>query len=124
MNVSDFEKYAWEGKPPKGMSPEGLVLYSIARAMYADYKEDKISKEEAQNRKQTALFYFDAIQGLARANSRIIHQLSISLAPRKDLVKRDKKALLEVISRIEGLASGLMRDFKSKVPEFFRFKEE
>ena len=124
MNRSEFDKYAWDEKPPKKMSPEGLVLYSIARAMYADYKANIISKEEAQSRKQMALFYIDALQGLARANSKIIYQLSVSLAPRKDLVKRDKKALLEVINRIEGLASGLMKEYKSRIPEFFRIKEE
>lgn len=121
MDIKVIEAEAWkkEGLSPKD-PPEKMIVYCIARAMYADYDAEKLTQIQAQNIKLTALTYFDMLQGLAHSNSKIIIELSKLTAPRKELPKKSKAELLEIINRIEGLVYGLMEKHNGRIPDILR----
>ena len=60
---------------------------------------------------------------LARSNHQIILELAKATAPRNELIKKDKADLLDIIARIEGVVTGLMKEFNGKVPEFLKMEE-
>lgn len=124
-DVKTIEAEAWKesGLSPKD-PPEKMIVYCIARAMYADYEAEKLTQIQAQNIKLTALTYFDMLQSLAHSNSRIITELSKLTAPRRELPKKSKAELLEIINRIEAIVAGLMSEYDGKLPEFLKIKEE
>lgn len=44
---SEIEKRAWQKDTPKDASPETMLIYCIAQALYADFAEGNIDQEEA-----------------------------------------------------------------------------
>lgn len=124
-DVKAIEAEAWKksGLSPKD-PPEKMIVYCIARAMYAEYEAEKLTQIQAQNIKLTALTYFEMLQGLAHSNSKIIIELSKLTAPRRELPKKSKAELLEIINRIEAIVAGLMSEYDGKLPEFMKIKEE
>lgn len=124
-DVKTIEAEAWKkrGLSPKD-PPEKMIVYCIARAMYADYEAEKLTQIQAQNIKLTALTYFDMLQSLAHSNSKIIIELSKLTAPRKELPKKSKAELLEIVNRIEAIVAGLMSEYDGKLPEFMKIKED
>lgn len=124
-DVKTIEAEAWKkcGLSPKD-PPEKMIVYCIARAMYADYDAEKLTQIQAQNIKLTALTYFDMLQSLAHSNSKIIIELSKLTAPRKELPKKSKAELLEIVNRIEAIVAGLMTEYDGKLPEFMKIKED
>lgn len=120
-DVKTIEAEAWKksGLSPKD-PPEKMIVYCIARAMYADYEAEKLTQIQAQNIKLTALTYFEMLQGLAHSNSKIIIKLSKLTAPRRELPKKSKAELLEIINRIEGLVYGLMEKHNGRIPDILR----
>ena len=60
---------------------------------------------------------------IAHSNSEIIKELAKATAPRKDLVKKDKAELLDVISRIEGVVTGMMKSYGDSIPKILKFDE-
>lgn len=125
MDTKAIEVEAWKklGLSPKD-PPEKMIVYCIARAMYADYEAEKLTQIEAQNIKLSALAYFEMLQGLAHSNSKIIIELSKLTAPRRELPKKSKAELLEIVNRIEAIVAGLMSEYDGKLPEFLIIKEE
>ena len=119
----DLVKRAWQKDPPIKASPEQQIIYCIARAIYADFSEGNLTQEEAYKLKETLFVYFDTIEGLAHSNSEIIKELAKATAPRKDLIKKDKAELLEVISRIEGVVTGMMKSYGDSIPKILKFDE-
>lgn len=119
----DLVKRAWQKDPPIKASPEQQIIYCIARAIYADFSEGNLTQEEAYKLKETLFVYFDTIKGLAHSNSEIIKELAKATAPRKDLVKKDKAELLDVISRIEGIVTGMMKSYGDSIPKILKFDE-
>lgn len=119
----DLVKRAWQKDPPIKASPEQQIIYCIARAIYADFTEGNIEQEEAHKLKENLFMYFDTIEGLAHSNSEIIKELAKATAPRKDLIKKDKAELLEVISRIEGVVTGMMKSYGDSIPKILKFDE-
>ena len=118
----DLVKRAWQKDPPIKASPEQQIIYCIARAIYADFTEGNIEQEEAHKLKENLFMYFDTIEGLAHSNSEIIKELAKATAPRKDLIKKDKAELLEVISRIEGVVTGMMKNYGDSIPKILKFE--
>lgn len=124
MDVKTIEAEAWKksGLSPND-PPEKMIVYCIARAMYADYEEEKLTQIQAQNIKLTALTYFEMLQGLVHSNSKIIIELSKLTAPRRELPKKSKTELLEIVNRIEAIVTGLMSEYDGKLPEFIKIEE-
>ena len=119
---SEMEKRAWQKDPPVKTSPEQQIIYCIARAIYADFSEGNLTQEEAYKLKENLFVYFDTIEGLAHSNSEIIRELAKATAPRKELIKKDKAELLDVISRIEGIVTGMMKSYGDSIPKILKFE--
>lgn len=118
------EQMAWEKELlPKGATAESILTYCIAFTAYHLYAEGKVTKEEAQGMKITGLTYLETLKSLARSSSEIIRELARATAPRKLLGEKDKAELLEVIIRIEGVATGLMKKYKDAIPKILRTEE-
>lgn len=113
---------AYKRTLPKDVSIKDLIYYYCVSCLYDAYKVKKITKQEASARKKEIISYLDTMESLAKSNSQIIHTLSISLAPRKDSIQKDKAELLEVISRVEGVATGIMKSFDSEIPNFLKME--
>ena len=121
--MTETDKLAWERKGIKPQaSPDKIIAYCIARAMYADYDAEIVSQRDAQAMKLKALDYLGFLQSMARTNSKIIRELSILTAPRKELTHKTKAELLDIIARIEALVTGIIKEHGDKVPEFMTFK--
>lgn len=120
---SEIEKRAWQKDPSKDASPETMLIYCIARAIYADFSEGNIEQEEAHKLKENLFVYYDMIQGLAHANSEIIRELSKATAPRAELTRKSKAELLDVIVRIEGVVTGLMKRYDDPIPKILKVEE-
>ena len=103
--------------------PAEQLPYCIAFTAYHLYAEGKATKEEAQRMKLTGLTYLETLKSLARSSSEIIRELARATAPRKLLGEKDKAELLEVIIRIEGVVTGLMKKFKNDIPKILRTEE-
>lgn len=116
----EMEKRAWQKDPPIKASPEQQVIYCIARAIYADFSEGNIDQKEAHKLKENLFVYFDTLQGLAHANSEIIRELSKATAPRAELTRKSKAELLDVIVRIEGVVTGLMKKYDDPIPKILK----
>lgn len=118
------EQMAWEKELlPKGATAESILIYCIAFTAYHLYAEGKATKDEAQGIKLTGLTYLETLKSLARSSSEIIRELARATAPRKLLGEKDKAELLEVIIRIEGVATGLMKKYKDAIPKILRTEE-
>lgn len=123
--MNDIEILAWNKKPlPKNSPPDKVLIYSVARVIYEQFERGELTKEQAQEMKCSALMYLETIKGLAQSNSKIIRELSKATAPRSSLVRKDKAELLEVISRIEGVVTGLMKEYNGRLPDFLRLEVE
>lgn len=121
--MSEEELRAWEKKGIEVTEmPDKIIRYCIARALYADFEEEITEQRDAQAMKLNALDYLAFLQSLARSNTKIIKELSILTAPRKDLTKKSKAQLLEIISRIEALVTGIIKEHGDRLPEFITFK--
>lgn len=120
---SEIEKRAWQKDPPKKASPETMLIYCIARALYADFAEGNLTQEEAHSLKSDLYFYVYTIQGLAHSNSAIIRELAKATAPRAELTRKSKAELLDVISRIEGVVTGLMKRYDDLIPKILKVEE-
>lgn len=121
MNISNIEQMAWEKEPlPKGATAENILTYCIAFTAYHLYAEGKATKDEAQGMKLTGLTYLETLKSLARSSSEIIRELARATAPRKLLGEKNKAELLEVIIRIEGVVTGLMKKYKDDIPKILR----
>lgn len=119
--MTAIEQLAWSKSPlPANTSPEKVIVYCVSRMMYEFYEREELTKGEAQELKLSAMMYLETLKELAKGSNKIIKELARNTAPRADLVKRDKSELLEVIARIEGVATGLMKEYKDKIPKFLR----
>lgn len=116
-------KQAWQKEPPKNANPNKQIIYCIARSIYADFAEGSLEQDEAQRMKDNLIYYFEMLFELAHSNSEIIRELAKATAPRKDLVKKDKAKLLDVISRIEGIVTGLMKKYDDPIPKILKVEE-
>lgn len=116
-------KQAWQKEPPKDASLDKQIIYCIARSVYADFAEGSLEQDEAQRMKDNLIYYFEMLFELAHSNSEIIKELAKATAPRKDLVKKDKAELLDVISRIEGVVTGMMKSYGDSIPKILKFDE-
>ena len=122
--MDKIAEMAWNKKPPTDKcSADTIILYCISRALYADFNESRTTRHASQKMKADALTYYETIKALARSNTKIIIELNRSIAPRADLVKKDKAELVEIITRIEGVVYGLMQEFDGKIPEFLKLED-
>ena len=121
MNEEELRAWRKQGIKPTS-PPDKIITYCIARAMYADYEAEIVEQRDAQAMKLNALDYLTFLQSLARSNTKIIKELSILTAPRKELIHKSKAELLEVIARIEALVTGIIKEHGDKLPEFITFK--
>ena len=125
MQKTDLDLIAHKGRPlPKNASPADMLYYYAVRGLYKDYDEEKIGKEQAGENKREITVAVDTLQSLAHSNSKIIIELSKLTAPRRELSKKSKAELLEIINRIEAIVAGLMKEYDGKLPEFMKIKEE
>ena len=122
--MNDIELLAWNKRPlPKNSPPDKVLIYSVARVIYEQFERGELTKEQAQEMKYSTLMYLETIKGLAQSNSKIIRELSKATAPRSSLVRKDKAELLEVISRIEGVVTGLMKRYDDPIPKMLKVEE-
>lgn len=125
MLISDIETIAaYERDMPLSATAKDWIFYCCFAKLYSDYKANRITKAQAAEKKRDIINYLSTIEALALSNSKIIHELAVATAPRKDLVKKDKADLLDIISRIEGVATDVMKSFDSEIPIFLKIKEE
>lgn len=125
LTKSDIEQIAaYESRTmPKGAKVDDWIYYYCISALFHDFKTQKITKQEAIQRKSDIIAYLDIISELARSNSKIITELAKATAPRAELTRKSKAQLLDVISRIEGVVTGLMNEYGGKVPEFLKMED-
>lgn len=122
--MNEIELMAWNREPlPKKATAETIIVYCIARTLYEQYSAGQLTKEEAQSYKLTALTYYETIKELARSNSKIILELAKATAPRSEMTRKSKAELLDVITRIEAVVMGLIKNHNEKVPEFLKMEE-
>lgn len=116
-------KRAWQKEPPKDASPNEQIIYCIARSVYADFAEGSLEQDEAQRMKDNLIYYFQMLFELAHSNSEIIKELAKATAPRAELTRKSKAELLDVISRIEGVVTGMMKRYGDQIPKILKFEE-
>ena len=122
--MNDIEILAWNKRPlPKNSPPDKVLIYSVARTIYEQYERGELTKEQAQDIKYTTLIWLETIKGLAQSNTKIIRELAKATAPRSSLVRKDKAELLDVISRIEGIVTGMMKSYGDSIPKILKFDE-
>ena len=122
--MKSVELMAWNKEPlPKNSTPENIIIYSTARVLYELYNAGKLTKEEAQTMKMVAITHYETLKELALSNSKIIKELSKATAPRAELTKKSKAELLDVIARIEGIVTGLMKKYDDPIPKILKVEE-
>ena len=108
---------------PLGAGVKDLIYYHCIESLYRMHEGRKIKKSEASKKKQKIADYLDTLEGIAHSNAKIIVELSKLTAPRADMVKKDKAELLEVVNRIEGLVTGLIKEYDQAIPKFLSLGE-
>jgi hypothetical protein len=122
--MNEIELMAWNREPlPKKATAEKIIVYCIARTLYEQYSAGQLTKEEAQGYKLTALTYYETIKELARSNSKIIVELAKATAPRAEMTRKSNAELLDVIFRIEGVVTGLMKRYDDPIPKILKVEE-
>lgn len=125
MQRDDIDLIARKRKPlPKNASSADMLYYYAVRGLYKEYDDQLIEAKDAGKHKREIIAAADTLQGLAHSNSKIIIELSKLTAPRRELPKKSKAELLEIINRIEALVTGLISEYGDKLPEFIKIKEE
>lgn len=125
MFKPDIDLLARTRRPlPKNASSADMLYYYAVRGLYKDYDDQLIEADDAGKHKREITAAVDTLQGLAHSNSKIIIELSKLTAPRRELPKKSKAELLEIINRIEAIVAGLMTEYDGKLPEFMKIKEE
>jgi hypothetical protein len=109
---------------PDDAGPKDLLYYYSVLGLFGAYKAKKIKKKEAANIKKSIICYLDTLEALAHSNSKIVHELDIMTAPRAELVHKDKAELLNIISTIEAVVTGLVKEHSQELPEFLRIEEQ
>lgn len=123
MNLKTLEEAAWYKRGlPKGASIAETIIYCICRAAYADLEDKVINDVKAKKIKVETIEGFQKIRELAMTNTKIIRELNILTAPRKDIVKMDKAQLINVITKMEALSAGLISSADQKPPEFMNLE--
>lgn len=125
MLRADIDLIAWTDRAmPKNASIADMLYYHAINDIYNRAKADEVGMDNAKRLKADIAGYLDMLNSLAHSNSKIIIELSKLTAPRRELPKKSKAELLEIINRIEAIVTGLMKEYDGKLPEFMKIKED
>lgn len=123
MLKADIEYMAFYNRelPDNAAASEKLYYHAI-KDIYGELKAKQRTEENAKALKEDISACYDLLTSLAKSNTKIIIELAKLTAPRKDLTKKDKSELLEIIARMDGLLSGILPNAKAALPEFLKIE--